>query len=182
MKALVAFSVCSAFGCTTTSNVNDGALIAGTPFTAIGAASMVRTERGLTNIVLGNFADVCSIADESDQGSSATLTLLLSDFTDANDSTPPMQPGTYPVSSPGDPLPTSGPYAACGFHVTDAATEGTCDFTQTPCTSGQITLTRADATGYAGMLDVMIDGDHVTGTFDTTNCDNVSEDGLGTCH
>jgi hypothetical protein len=178
MKALVAFSLCSVFGCTTTSNVNDGAKIAGTPFTSIGAASMVRTDRGLTNIVLADFVDVCSIADESDQATSETLTLLLADYTAADTSMPPMAPGTYPVSSLTDPLPTSGPYAACGFHIADAA----CDFSESNCTSGQITLTRADDTGYAGTFDVVIDGDHVTGSFDTMNCANVSEDGSGTCN
>ena len=179
MKALVAFSLCSAFGCTTsTTNVNDGAIIAGTPFTAVGAVSMVRTNRGLTNIMLGDFADVCSVADESEHATSKSLTLLLSDFTGADESTPPMHAGTYPVSSLVGPLPTSGPYAECGFQVTD----GTCRLTETPCTSGEITLTRADATGYAGSFDVVIAGDHVAGNFDTANCANVSEDGFGTCH
>jgi hypothetical protein len=48
--------------------------------------------------------------------------------------------------------------------------------------AGEITLTRADATGYAGSFDVVIAGDHVTGSFDTANCASVSEDGFGTCH
>jgi hypothetical protein len=179
MKHLVAIALCSAFGCTTsTSNVNDGAMVAGTPFTAVGAVSMVRTSRGLTNIMLGDFANVCSVADESDQATSKTLTLLLSDFTGPDDSMPPTHAGTYAVSTLTDPLPSSGPFAECGFHVTD----GTCRISETPCSSGEITLTRADATGYAGTFDVVIAGDHVTGSFDTTNCANVSEDGFGTCH
>lgn len=31
-------------------------------------------------------------------------------------------------------------------------------------------------------FDVVIDGDRVTGTFDTMNCGDVSESGFGTCH
>jgi hypothetical protein len=180
MKTLVAFALCSAFGCTTTtsSNVNDGAVIAGTPFTATATASMVRTDRGLTNIELTDFADACSGADESEHATSKTLRLLLADYTSADESVPPSQPGTYPVSSLLDPLPSSGPYATCGFLVDDA----TCKISEAPCDSGQITLTRADATGYAGTFDIVIAGDHVTGSFDTSNCAGVSEEGFGTCH
>jgi hypothetical protein len=179
MKLLLASAIALAVGCTSNAgDVNDGATIAGTPFTAVGTAAMVRSNRGLTNIELTDFADVCSTADESEHATSKTLRFLLADYQSADDSVPPTHPGSYRISKLADPLPTSGPYAECGFQVDD----GTCQPRITPCDSGDVTLTRADATGYAGSFDVVIAGDHVTGTFDTMNCPGVSESGFGTCH
>jgi hypothetical protein len=182
MKAFVilALGTFGSLGCSTDSgeNVDDGVEIAGTSFTAVGSASMVRSQRGLINIVVADFGNVCTVADESERPTSKQLTMLLA-VRDAGDrSVPPTQPGTYEVSSLADPLPSSGPYATCGFRVTDAACQVT---TNVPCDSGNIVLTRVDATGYAGTFDLVLAGDHVTGAFDTTNCDGVSESGFGTC-
>ena len=178
MKLLLASSLAFAAGCAgNAGDVKDGVVIAGTEFKAIGTGAMVRTSRGLTNIELTDFANTCSTADESEHATSKTLRFLLADYQNADDSVPPMQPGSYRISKLGDPLPSSGPYAECGFQVDD----GTCRPTITPCDSGEVTLTRADATGYAGSFDVVLDGDHVTGSFDTTSCPGVSESGFGTC-
>jgi hypothetical protein len=179
MKALFACAMCSAIGCTSSAgNVNDGTKIGGTSFTAAGVASIVRTERGLTNLDFTDFANACSNADESEHATSKTLRFLLSEDSSSDESVPLAQPGTYKVWSLADPLPSSGPYVICEFIVDDA----TCRLSLTPCDSGHITLTRADATGYAGSFEIAIAGDDVTGDFDTTNCSGVSESGFGTCH
>lgn len=176
MKSLIAVALCA--GCTSgTNDVNAGATIGGASFAVVDSASMVRTSRGLTNIVLGDFMDVCATADESARANSNQLTMLLAYYTDRDNSIPPTQLGTYPVSTLADPLPDSGPFAECGFESLDA----TCRIAERFCDSGTITLTRADESGYTGTFDVVIAGDHVTGSFDTTNCDGVSESGFGTC-
>lgn len=179
MKLLLAFAATFAVGCASNSeDVSEGTTIAGTSFKAMGVGAMVRTTRGLTNIELTDFADVCSTADESEHANSKTLRFLLSDFLSKDQSVPPAQPGVYTISAVADPLPTAGPYAECGFLVDD----GTCHPRITSCDSGEVTLTRADGTNYAGSFDVVIAGAHVTGAFDTTNCPGVSESGVGTCH
>ena len=171
-----------AVGCstttTTTGNAVAGNAIGGVSFEVVDGAAMVRTSRGLTNIVLTDFADTCSIADERARRSSKQLTFLVSDDVSAGSSgTPPSKPGTYTIMFPN--VPASGPAAQCGFAVYDA----TCHpLIPTPCESGTVTLTRVDAQGYAGTFDVMIAGSQVNGSFDVPSCSNGnSESGFGTC-
>lgn len=172
---------CFATACTS-SPANDitNATIANVHFSVVDGAAMIRnvpaSMRGLTNIVLTDFANACSVADERTHPNSKQLTFLLSDFTSGQiESAPPSHPGSYPISVV---LPTSGPYAVCGFSVLD----GTClETTMASCDSGMVTLTRVDAQGYAGTFDVVIQGQHVTGEFDVPNCSGVSESGFGTC-
>ena len=47
--------------------------------------------------------------------------------------------------------------------------------------AGTVALTRVDAAGYAGSYDVVLDGKHVTGSFDASSCPDVSEAGNGSC-
>ncbi|MFT3693668.1 MAG: hypothetical protein QM831_11045 [Kofleriaceae bacterium] len=173
MKALafVALAACTS----TSQDVSSGVSIGGVPFTGKATSSSVRPERGLTNIDIVDFADACSIADESSQPSSKDLRFLLTE-TNGDTRSSPSGPGTYAIGFPMPP--DSGPYAECGLYVYDA----TCQITQMiPAESGSVTLTRVDANGYTGTFDVTIDGDEITGSFDTTNCANASEDGFGVC-
>jgi hypothetical protein len=152
--------------------------------TVADSATMVRTNRALANVVLTDFGDACSVADERTHPSSKMLTFLLTDM-DAPPATPgdssggpPSKPGTFQIFTL-EALPATGLVGECGF----ASLDGTCK-SEAPsgeCTSGSVTLTRVDAAGYAGKFDVVIDGNHVTGTFDSPVCDNVSETGFGTC-
>lgn len=168
-------------GCTSSSEVTSiqGGTVAGVSFAVVDGAAMVRTSRGLTNIVLTDFADACAIADESSRPSSKQLTFLISDDVGAGSTgTPPSKPGTYTVTSLAN-LPASGPGAECGFAVLDATCHAS---TSASCDSGTVTLSRVDATGYAGTFDVVIAGAHVTGGFDVPSCsDGNSESGFGTC-
>ena len=168
-------------GCTSSSPSNiAGNTVGGVTFQIADGAAMVRTNRGLTNIVLTDFADTCSIADESAHPSSKQFTFLISDDVNAGSSgTPPSKPGTYTVTTLEN-LPASGPGAECGFAVLDATCKSTS--MSATCDSGTVTLTRVDAQGYAGTFDVMIAGTHLTGAFDVPSCSNGnSESGFGTC-
>jgi hypothetical protein len=149
-------------------------MIAGTPFTVADSGTMVRTERGLANVVLSDFADTCSVADERTHPSSKQLTFLLTDM-DAD--APPSQPGTYPIYALAN-LPTTGLAGECGFLAYDATCTTTVD---SECDSGTVTLTGVDAQGYTGTFDVVIDGDHVTGSFDAPTCSGVTETGFDMC-
>jgi hypothetical protein len=61
-----------------------------------------------------------------------------------------------------------GMVAAAQFAVDDAS----CNATTGPieATSGTLTVTRVDATGYTGTFDLTFGTDHVTGTFNTGTC------------
>jgi hypothetical protein len=144
-------------------------------------AAMVRTSRGLTNIFLTDFANTCSIADESMRPSSKQLGFTIGDDVSAGSSiAPPSKPGTYTVYSSLANAPASGPAAFCGFAVLDATCQSASG--SASCDSGTVTLTRVDAGGYAGTFDVVISGTHVTGSFDVPNCSNGnSETGFGMC-
>ena len=184
--ALIAALACCATACSTTStsttgNSVGGNMVNGVSFNVVDGAAMVRTSRGLTNIVLTDFADTCSIADESSHAMSTELAFLVTDDVSAGSSgIPPSKPGTYTVSTVAN-QPASGPAAQCGFAVLDS----TCHPlpASARCESGTITLVRVDAQGYAGTFDVVIAGAHVTGSFDAPGCSNGnSESGFGSCH
>jgi hypothetical protein len=148
--------------------------VTGTPFEVTSSASVVRTNRGLTNLLFTDFDDPCSIADESQHPGAAAFGFLLADL-DAG--VPPAGPGTYPIYTL-EALPLTGLVGECGYGVLDGACHAV---TSGTCTSGTVTLTRVDAAGYAGHFDVVIDEKHVTGTFDSPSCPVVSEAGFGTC-
>lgn len=80
---------------------------------------------------------------------------------------PPSLLGEYPIVSEVA-TPASGKFAILDFLVIDAA----CTASETlESNGGKVTLTRVDATGYTGTFDVTFtSGDHVTGSFDTTDC------------
>jgi hypothetical protein len=144
------------------------------PFTVEDSATMVRTNRRLANIVFSDFVDTCSVADERDHPGSHLFTFLLADL-DADAA--PSHPGTYPIYTLAA-FPLTGLAARCGLTSYDA----TCNLTLPgECTSGTVTLTRVDATGYAGQYDVVLDGNHLAGSFDSPSCPAVSEAGFGTC-
>jgi hypothetical protein len=145
----------------------------GAPFPILDSVAMVRTSRGLTNIELTSFADGCSIADERSHPNTEDFRFMLADF-DAG--APPSAPGTYPVYTLMT-LPTKGLAARCGY----IASDDTCKLSLSECTSGVVTLTRVDASGLAGMYDVVLDGERVTGGFDAPSCADVSERGFLTC-
>ena len=48
-------------------------------------------------------------------------------------------------------------------------------------TSGTITITSVDACGIVGSYDLMLNNDHVTGTFTAPNCDNPADGGAAGC-
>jgi hypothetical protein len=170
------FLTLSIIGCSTTPSTSiDGGMIAGTEFTVVDSATMVRTNRGLANVMLSDYADTCSVADEREHPSSKQLTFLL---TDADADAAPSAPGTFQLYTLEN-LPTTGLVGECGF----AALDATCQATSSsmPCSSGTVVLTRVDDTGYAGTFDVVLNDVHVTGSFDAPTCPDVSETGFGTC-
>jgi hypothetical protein len=169
MRSLVVIAL-AASGCT------DSSTGIGLPFSVQGSAVMVRTSRGLANLDFTSFADTCSTADESDQSSSQVFRFLL---TDATADAPPSASGTYQMYSLAT-LPATGLVGGCEYLTFDVAcATAIVDM----CASGTVTLTRVDADGYAGSLDVvMASGSHITQTFDTSACPDVSEAGFGTCH
>jgi hypothetical protein len=170
MRTIVAAVFSTCLGCTTSDSKP-----AELPFTVADSAAMVRTSRGLTNIMLTDFVDSCSVADERMHPNAQTFTFLLSDF-DADG--PPSGPGTYQMYTL-EALPMTGLAGECGIIADDA----TCRIALGPrCTSGSVTLTRVDAQGYAGTYDVVLDnGDHLAGAFDSPSCPDVSEAGFGVC-
>jgi hypothetical protein len=80
---------------------------------------------------------------------------------------PPSVAGEYPIVREVA-IPVSGNFAVLDFVVIDS----TCTASQTmESDGGKVTLTRIDAKGYTGTFDVTFtSGDHVTGSFDTTDC------------
>ena len=98
-------------------------------------------------------------------------------LTDLDADAPPSRPGTYSIYTLVS-FPTTGLAGRCGLLSIDA----TCSVRPpSECTSGTVTLTRVDATGYAGTYDVMFGGNRLTGTFDSPSCPDVSESGFGVC-
>ena len=180
---LMVSGLVAAAGCTSSAPANSvaGDRVAGVSFAVVDGAANVRTSRGLTNIVLTDFADACSVADERVHPSSKQLTFLISDDVNAGSTgTPPSKPGTYTVTSPVN-MPGRGPVAECGFAVLDATCAASAPASAS-CDSGTLILSRVDAQGYAGTFDVMIAGSRVTGAFDAPSCaDGDSEAGFGTC-
>ena len=97
-------------------------------------------------------------------------------------STPPAAPGVFPVYSGADSVSISGPAAVALFLSTSA----TCQLTTQgeSATGGNVTLTRVDASGYAGTFDITFSGTaagHITGSFTSAQCAPLASAQGGTC-
>ena len=145
---------------------------------------VVLSSRENGTITITTTSSACSdYAAALEQGSSLALEMFAMDCS-GNGSSATCQsavaPGTYTVSNN---LTTA--HLASGFL---SATDASChDPTRAMANAGTITLTRASPRhgdpGYAGTFDLRFDnGDHLTGSFDATECSAFAQSHATTCY
>jgi hypothetical protein len=124
------------------------------------------TSGGSAVILITDTAGVCTAAIRGEQLKSVGgLTLILSATDGAAKSVAPTQNGTYVVAKA---TPEAGKlYATAVFGGTDDKCMAK---SFTLADSGKVELTRVDASTYAGTFDLMFGSDHVTGSFDVSEC------------
>jgi hypothetical protein len=153
-----------ATGCASNGSGTVSGTFNGTPLTVTTALSSTSTVSGnqSSTVVLGNWANGCSLGPNSNPKNSAALVLVLTQGT-----TPVSAAGTFTIGA------TSGNIAT----VTFIGNDDKCVVTRAETgVSGSVVVT-AVGDGLTGTFDVtMSNGDHVTGSFDAPNCaaDNVS--------
>jgi len=93
----------------------------------------------------------------------------------------PAGPGVFPVYSSIDSTAVVGPVAIAFFLSSNASCRQTASFES--ATGGNVTLTRVDASGYAGTFDLTFSGGagQVTGSFSTGRCTALRTNLGGTC-
>ena len=93
----------------------------------------------------------------------------------------PSAPGTFPVYSSVDSTTAQGPAAVAIYAASDAS----CHLSSSleSVTGGNVTLTRVDATGFAGTFDITFAGTagHITGSFGTATCAALGTTTLTSC-
>lgn len=142
------------------------------PKDAISSTATVQYLGSAAWIVLTDANGLCaSLTANQDVGSTKKLILVL--WSNVNQTPgPPAGIGTFSVYAGTGVRPDNMVLAE--FVVYDA----TCSFPPSTepadATSGSLTLTRNSGGSYEGTFDLIFNGDHVTGTFNTSNCPGLS--------
>jgi hypothetical protein len=118
-------------------------------------------------IIVGSVANQCQLINARRILKSGSALEIIFGIQSGNTLAAPT-PGIYTVHTLATINGFQGMVAAALFVVNDAS----CNTTTGPieATSGTLTVTRVDATGYTGTFDVTFGSDHVTGTFNTGSC------------
>ena len=176
-----ALFVCGACGGGSSSPVTVNGNIAGQAMGAQDAVSNVISGGGDSQgfLLITNAANTCTKLTANQQPKNAkAIGIGLANVTQTG-FTAPTATGDYTVYSSAN-IGTATGNAALGQYV---ATDAVCNpVAQIEATSGKVTLTRIDANGYAGSLDITFsDGSHVTGNFTANRCNALSDTIGGTC-
>jgi hypothetical protein len=142
--------------------------VAGHSLAAADAISTVASQSGASAgvILIGTQANQCNeINAHHDLKSATALTIALANRTGTSVLAPAI--GTYSIFSQQTVTQHTGNVGDALFSMISAACLAT---TSVDVTSGTLTLTRVEATGYGGTFDLLFGTDHVTGSFNTGTC------------
>ncbi len=129
-------------------------------------------------IGISNAANSCALVTASKQPKNARAIAIALATQTATTTAAPSAAGTWNVVP--DVRALTGNVAVATY----VATDGTCiPIHEIQATSGTVTLTRVDASGYGGTFDLRFtDGSHVTGSFTASRCAALGPDAsTGTC-
>jgi hypothetical protein len=160
--------------------------IAGQPVDAQDSASNVYSFDADSEalVYVMNVANCCTMLTASQQPSNAKVIAIQLAIKSPSGISAPTASGTYPVYTAANIGAASGKVALARYQTSDATCSATSDY---EASSGSVTLTRVDATSYAGTFDMTFsDGNgvvtgHVTGSFDAKLCDALGPTIGGTC-
>jgi hypothetical protein len=160
--------------------------IAGQPVDAQDSASNVYSFDADSEalVYIMNVANCCTMLTASQQPSNAKVIAIQLAIKSPSGISAPTASGTYPVYTAANIGAASGKVALARYQTSDATCSATSDY---EASSGSVTLTRVDATSYAGTFDMTFsDGNgavtgHVTGSFNANLCDALGPTIGGTC-
>lgn len=117
-------------------------------------------------VIISSASDICErVTANSEPTNAQLLTLQLREADAAGNSSAPGHSGTYAITSNGSP--TSGQFAWAFFVAVGAQTS---DSSQMQASGGSVTLTDVADGRYGGSFDLTFGSDHLTGSFDSSNC------------
>jgi len=130
-------------------------------------------------VYIMNVASSCAMLTAGNQPSNAKVIAIQIAVKSATGISAPSAVGTYPMYTAANVGGANGNVALARYQTSDATCNPTSDI---EASSGSVTLTRVDATIYAGNFDMTFsNGDHVTGSFNANRCDALTPTIGGTC-
>lgn len=131
-------------------------------------------------IFITNAVDTCRKVSGRQVPRNGKAILVLLGFQTSSSTTAPAAAGVYPVfSAAAVGGQNNRNVAVARYQAVDAACFPNADL---EATGGAVTLTKVDANGYAGTLDMTFeDNSHVTGTFTASKCDGLTQNLTGNC-
>jgi hypothetical protein len=176
-----ALFVCGACGGGGSSNATVNGTISGQSMGAQDSVSNVLTSSSDSEglILITNAANTCGKLTAGQQPRNAKAILIEIGTQTATAVSAPAASGTYTVHSSG----TIGNFTGNVALALYAATDANCNpVSSIEASSGTVTLTRVDSTGYSGTFDITFsDASHVTGSFTAGKCTALSTNIQGTC-
>jgi hypothetical protein len=178
---LAAVLLCGACGGGSSSPASVSGNIGGQSMNAQDAVSGINTvgTNSVAGILITNVANTCSMLTAHQQPRNAKAILIAIGTQNGLSTSAPTSTGTYPVFSPAGIVSARGNVAIAAYGATDA---NCVTVSRIDATSGTVTLTRVDSSGYAGTFDITFsDSSHVTGSFTASNCAAITSNVQGTC-
>jgi len=135
------------------------------------------TSQGL--LLITNASNACTKLSVNQQPKNTkTIAIGIAQQAASGGLSAPAAPGTYLVMKANEVSGISGNLAL----VTYVATDANCNQTILIGSSGTVTLTRVDSSGYSGTFDITFsDASHVTGSFAANNCAALTPNLGGSC-
>jgi len=160
--------------------------VGGQPMNAQDSTSNIYSFEGNSEalVYIMNVASTCTMLTASQQPSNAKIIAIQIAVKSPSGVSAPTALGNYPMYTAANVGAASGNVALARYQTSDATCSPTSDY---EATSGSVTLTRIDATSYAGNFDMTFsDGNgsvtgHVTGSFSANLCDAVGPTISGAC-
>jgi hypothetical protein len=182
--AAVALAVCAACGgggaTFTTGSASVSGTINGQPMAPRDAVSAVLQvgSNSVGEILIGSYDTICAKINAHQEPRNSQAVAIEIGNRSSTSITAPTATGTYPVVLATDHSHT-GLQASLQFLATDAS----CNLITNidAVAGGTVTLTRIDATGYAGTFDVTFGTSHVTGSFTSAQCAPLTTASTATC-
>jgi hypothetical protein len=117
-------------------------------------------------VIISNISDLCArITDNKEPTNAQALTLQFGDSDAAGNTSAPSHSGTYVITT--STAPGAGQFATAVFSTIGAQTT---DTSETQAGAGTVTLTDVATGTYGGSFDLTFGSDHLTGSFDSSNC------------
>jgi hypothetical protein len=177
----VALFACGACGGGSSTNATVNGTISGQSMGAQDSVSNVLTSSGNSEglILITNAGNTCGKLTANQQPRNAKAIFIDMATQTTTTFSAPAASGAYTVYSSGTIGNVTGNVALALY----AATDANCNpVTSIEATSGTVTLTRVDSTGYSGTFDITFsDASHVTGSFTAGKCTALSTNIQGTC-